>query len=370
MHIMSNLVCCQIIPPDVLYQIIKEGTSEQKDKFIRTLELSEILRTQRSIIAGMRGVGNILKIAGHLQKRRIVYDANHADDIFSLPGEPKRYEEDLKETGDNDVDSCFNNTGLVYDFYKEVFMRNSIDDYGMEMNSSVHFGVDFDNAVWTGSQMVYGDGSDLLFKKGSVASNLTVTAHELTHGVTDHEANLVYRGQPGALNEHMSDVFAAMCDQWVSKHTVDESSWLIGKDMLIEGQALRSLKDPGTAYPTDKQIDHIRDYHTGMLIHYSSGIPNRAFYLTCKEIGINSYSWQKAGKIWYTTLIDKLREYSKFQDAADSTFDVAGSLYGKDSKEQAAVYKGWEGVGITPRESSDMTANLVGGKRRRRHQIL
>ncbi|HEY7108510.1 MAG TPA: hypothetical protein VH415_03690, partial [Nitrososphaeraceae archaeon] len=153
---MSNLVCCQIIPPDLLHQIIKEGTSEQKDKFIRTLELSEILRTQRSIIAGMRGGGNILKIAGHLQKRRIVYDANHADDIFSLPGEPKRYEEDLKETGDNDVDSCFNNTGLVYDFYKEVFMRNSIDDDGMEMNSSVHFGVDFDNAVWTGSQMVYG----------------------------------------------------------------------------------------------------------------------------------------------------------------------------------------------------------------------
>jgi hypothetical protein len=137
-------------------------------------------------------------------------------------------------------------------------MRNSIDDNGMEMNSSVHFGVDFDNAVWTGNQMVYGDGSDLLFKKGSVASNLSVTAHELTHGVTDHEANLVYRGQPGALNEHMSDVFAIMCDQWVNKHTVDESSWLIGKDMLIEGQALRSLKQPGTAYPSDKQIGHMQ----------------------------------------------------------------------------------------------------------------
>jgi Zn-dependent metalloprotease len=366
---LNRLACCQIIPPDLLYQIIKEGTSEQKDKAIRTLELSENLRTQRSIIAGIRGGGNLLRVAGHEQKRRIIYDAKHADDIFSLPGEPKRYEEDIQETGDKDVDSCFHNTGLVYDFYKEVFMRNSIDDNGMEMNSSVHFGVDFDNAVWTGNQMVYGDGSDLLFRKGSVASNLTVTAHELTHGVTDHEANLVYKGQPGALNEHMSDVFGIMCDQWVNKHKVDESSWLIGKDMLIEGQALRSLKEPGTAYPSDKQIAHMQDYHTGMRIHYSSGIPNRAFYLVCKEIGNDGYSWEKAGKIWYIALTDKLREYSKFQDAADITLDIAGSLFGKSSKEQDAVYKAWEGVGIIPKESPEIT-NIISEKRTRIQEIL
>jgi Zn-dependent metalloprotease len=212
---MSHLVCCQIIPPDLLYQIIKEGTSEEKDKAIRTLELSESLRTQRSILSRIHG----LSVSGHQQKRRIVYDAKHAEDIFSLPGDPKRYEEDMNDVGDKDVDSCFRNTGIVYDFYKEVFMRNSIDDTGMANHSSVHFGVDFDNALWTGNQMVYGDGSDLLFKRGSL-TNLTVTAHELTHGVIDYEANLVYRGQPGALNEHISDVFAIMCDQWVNKHTV------------------------------------------------------------------------------------------------------------------------------------------------------
>ena len=174
----SSSCWCYIIPPDLLYQIIKEGTSEQKDNAIHALELSASLRTQRSILAGIRGGGNLLKVAGHQQKRRIVYDANHTDDIFSLPGEPKRYE-DTQDTDDKDVDSCFHNTGLVYDFYREVFMRNSIDGNGMAMHSSVHFGIDFDNAVWTGNQMVYGDGSDLLFKKGSVAGNLTVTAHEL-----------------------------------------------------------------------------------------------------------------------------------------------------------------------------------------------
>ena len=115
--------CCFIVPPDLLYQIIKEGTPEQKDKAISTLELSESLRTQRSILSKIRG--GILRVAGHQQKRRIVYDAKHSDYVFSLPGEPKRYEEDTQDTGDKDVDSCFHNTGLVYDFYKEVFMRNS-----------------------------------------------------------------------------------------------------------------------------------------------------------------------------------------------------------------------------------------------------
>ena len=365
----SSSSWCSIIPPDLLYQIIKEGTSEQKDRAIHTLELSGSLRTQRSILAGMHGGGNLLRVAGHQQKRRIVYDANHEDDIFSLPGEPKRYE-DTQDTGDRDVDSCFHNTGLVYDFYREIFMRNSMDDNGMAMHSSVHFGIDFDNAVWTGNQMVYGDGSDLLFKKGSVASNLTVTAHELTHGVTDYEANLVYRGQPGALNEHMSDVFAIMCDQWVNKHTVDQSSWLIGADILVEGHALRSLKEPGTAYPSDKQIGHMQDYHTGMRIHYSSGIPNKAFYLTCKEIGNNGYSWEKAGRVWYFALKDRLREYSKFQDAADITFDIAGTLFGKDSKEQRAVYKGWEDVGIKPIAGGSNVTRITGETRRRKEEII
>lgn len=139
--------------------------------------------------------------------------------------------------------------------------------------------------------------------------------------------------------------------------------------MLIEGQALRSLKEPGTAYPSDKQIAHMQDYHTGMRIHYSSGIPNRAFYLVCKEIGNDGYSWEKAGKIWYIALTDKLREYSKFQDAADITFDIAGSLFGKSSKEQDAVYKAWEGVGIIPKESPEIT-NIISEKRRRIQEIL
>jgi Zn-dependent metalloprotease len=123
------------------------------------VELSESLRTQRSVLAKIGG-SDLLRVAGHQQKRRIVYDAEHSDYVLSLPGKPKEYEEVAQDTGDKDVDSCFHNTGLVYDFYNKVFMRNSIDDSGIALHSSVHFGVDFDNKIWTENQMVYGDGSD------------------------------------------------------------------------------------------------------------------------------------------------------------------------------------------------------------------
>lgn len=342
-----------IIPPDLLYQVIREGkTGEEKERAIRTLEISESLRTQRTLLSKIGG----LRVVGPPEKRRIIYNANHAEDIFSLPGTLKRDEGDDIETGDKDVDNCYFNTGLVYDFYKDAFMRNSIDDEGLSLQSSVHFGTDFDNAVWTGNQMVFGDGSNVIFKQGSLTS-LTVMAHELTHGVTDNEANLVYRGQPGGLNEHMSDVFAIMCDQWVNHETAEMSDWLIGRGMLVGGgRALRSLKEPGTAHPSDKQISHMNDYHTGMRIHYSSGIPNKAFYITCEKIG--GFSWEKAGRIWYLTLRDRLREYSKFQDAADMTFEVAGSVFGEESDEQKAVRLGWKSVGIDAKHIGARTLTL------------
>jgi Zn-dependent metalloprotease len=77
---------------------------------------------------------------------------------------------------------------------------------------------------------------------------------------------------------------------------------------------------------------------------------NHAFYLTAMEIG--GKAWESAGKIWYITLRDRLRERSDFQEMANLTYAVAGSIFGKDSKEQRAVFKGWDGVGIPPKKSS------------------
>jgi Zn-dependent metalloprotease len=175
-------------------------------------------------------------------------------------------------------------------------------------------------------------------------TDLIVIGHELTHGVTQYEANLIYSGESGGLNEHMSDAFAIMCDQWVNKQTADDSHWLIGKDMMVKGKALRSMEKPGTAHPSDRQISSYRDYTEGMGPHTSSGIANKAFCLACKKVG--GYAWEKLGIVWYVTLKDKLRDASTFQEAANFTFRVAGDLFGDGSKEQEAVIDGWSQVAI------------------------
>jgi Zn-dependent metalloprotease len=268
---------------------------------------------------------------------------HNSDDPSELPGKPVRYENstDIK---DKNVDTSYKNTGLVYDFYDEVFGRNSIDGQGMTLVSSCHFGVDYDNAFWQGTQMVYGDGSGMFLKKGSLTA-LDVTAHELQHGVTQYAtpSGLDYNNQSGGLNESWSDCFGIMCLQWNNKQKADSSSWLIGEGMMVQGDALRSMKAPGTANPDDEQIANANEYQDGMDPHISSGPPNRAFYLACTKLG--GYSWEKIGKAWYVAL-PRLPRTATYQMAADNIFEVTGSLFGEGGKEQKAVHDAWHEVGV------------------------
>lgn len=245
-------------------------------------------------------------------------------------------------------------SGATYDFYKQIFDRNSIDDQDMRLDSTVRYGYKYSNAFWNGSQMVYGDGDGRIFRRFTRA--LDIVAHELTHGVTDFEASLVYRDLPGALNEHMSDVFGSLVKQHYKKQKVDKADWLIGKGIFtskINGDAIRSMKAPGTAYNDpligkDPQPSHMKDYkkisEDNGGVHIYSGIANHAFYLAAMDIG--GYAWEKTGKVWYVTLRDKLRPNSDFKDAAKKTFDVAGDLFGINSTEQIAIKRAWNDVGV------------------------
>lgn len=139
---------------------------------------------------------------------------------------------------------------------------------------------------------------------------------------------------------------------------MDKASWLIGTDILapgIKGVALRSMKAPGTAYDDpqlgkDPQPDHIRKYlkttDDNGGVHTNSGIPNRAFYEVAKTLG--GHAWEKAGKIWYESML-RLKKDSTFNDFARTTYETAGQLYGERSREQEAVRKGWETVGVAVR---------------------
>jgi Zn-dependent metalloprotease len=134
-------------------------------------------------------------------KTRQVYDAGHNQ---ILPGKLVMTEQ-RPSSSDTEAQEAFDGSGATHDFFAKVFLRNSIDDRGMHLNSTVHYGRKFDNAMWNGKQMVYGDGDGNLFNR--FTASLDVIGHELTHGVTQYTAGLEYQGQSGALNEHISDAF-------------------------------------------------------------------------------------------------------------------------------------------------------------------
>lgn len=96
--------------------------------------------------------------------------------------------------------------------------------------------------------MVFGDGGEFL---SNFTGCVDVIGHELTHAITEHTSPLEYMDQPGALNEHVSDVFGIMIKQKIENEKSDKADWLIGEGCLVpdvKGVALRSMKNPGTAY--------------------------------------------------------------------------------------------------------------------------
>ena len=336
---------CFIIPEYVNKKIVEKGTKKQKEKAWKNLVLTEQLRGRRYVTGLM---SSMFSVSNKLD--RTIFDAKNSE---SLPGTLIR-REDGKVTGGKTVTEAYNYSGSTYNFFKDVFNRNSIDTRGMKLDSTVHYGDDYNNAFWNGTQMVYGDGDGDIFQR--FTKSIDVIGHELTHGVTQYEAALEYEGQAGALNESFSDVFGSLVKQYSRKQKADKADWLIGDGLFtskVKGIALRSMKEPGTAYddPTigkDPQPGHMKDYVNTSSdnggVHINSGIPNRAFYLTALELG--GYAWEKAGKIWYIALTERMRERSSFQSAANITYEAANNLYGAGSSEQNAVKSAWDQVGI------------------------
>lgn len=358
-----------ILPPHIIQKITENGSAEQRKWALQTLETTAQFRGQR--IALTRGRAAAVKegAAGGIKQRKVY----SADNGSSLPGRLVRSEGD-PAVGDPASDEAYDGAGSTYDLYWDIYQRNSIDDHGMEIDSTVHYQQNYDNAFWNGQQMVYGDGDQnlppdqRLFNRFTIA--VDVIGHELTHGVTQYEAALVYQDQPGALNESFSDVFGSLVKQRALGQTAAQADWLIGEGLFtanVHGVALRSMKAPGTAYDDpilgkDPQPANMSDYVNTTSdnggVHINSGIPNHAFYMTAVEIGGNA--WEKAGKIWYITLRDRLQATSNFQAAADLTYAVAGDLFGANSLEQQAVQKGWAAVGINVNDASPQPGCLPG----------
>lgn len=344
---------CSIIPPYLLRRLAAQHHEPRLQVAARAAKeaLQHVKSFQASRTAPAPAVPPGLRQLTPGPPQRTVYDAKTSE---NLPGVLVRKEGE-PASGDPAADEAYDGLGSTHRLYAEAFGRNSIDGNGLPLDATVHFGQRYDNAFWDGRQMVFGDGDGQVFNR--FTASLSVIGHELAHGVTQFSAGLAYRNQAGALNESLSDVFGALVEQYVKQQSAAEASWLIGEGLFtdqVQGQALRSMKAPGTAYDDDvlgkdPQPDSMDGYvHTSADnggVHLNSGIPNRAFYLVSSVLGGNA--WETPGRIWYDTLTGgTLAAAVTFSAFAKATEASARELYGADSAEHDAVRQAWETVKV------------------------
>ncbi|QDG63068.1 M4 family metallopeptidase (plasmid) [Pseudomonas sp. DR48] len=343
---------CSIVPPYMLRRLAQQDAPEFSSAASaarKALVHVDSFQAARSQAVPALPPGLRQDKAGPV--KRAIYDAGGEE---TLPGNPVR-KEGGAATGDAATDEAYDGLGSTHRLYADAFGRDSVDGRGLKLDATVHFGKLYDNAFWNGSQMVFGDGDGDVFER--FTKSLSVIGHELAHGVTQYSAGLAYRNQAGALNESMSDVFGALVEQHVENQTAAQASWLIGEGLFtpkVQGQALRSMKAPGTAYDDDvlgkdpqpdSMDSYVRTSADNGGVHINSGIPNRAFYLVADALG--GYAWEAPGRIWYETLTNgSLPPSATFSVFARATVSAATDLFGSGSTEHDAVGAAWETVKV------------------------
>ena len=341
----DQTTACTFIPPYLLERV---GAVDD-------LVLDEMLRVRRSARAAepRTTVARAVDVPA--------WTVHHADSTTSLPGRPVR-SEGQPASGDVAVDEAAAGIEATLQMFADAFSRSSYDGAGAPVTVTVHYGRRYDNAFWDGNQLVFGDGDGTVFERFTKSAD--VLAHEFGHAVTEHTAQLAYRDQSGALNESISDVFAACFKQRLAGETAAEGDWLIGEGIFVPGinaRALRDMAAPGTAYDdrmlgTDPQVGHMDDFvvtaDDNGGVHLNSGIPNRAFQLAATAIG--GTSLEGAGQIWYSALTaGSLTPTSDFAAFAAATIAAAG-------EHAEAVTAAWEQVGVTGSATTTPVPGPVG----------
>lgn len=339
----TDTCVCHIIPPFLMTELIREGliSKENTDEHFRSRRIARIEQLNED-----SGLQESFAAAPALLNRN-VFDSENGN---RLQYKLVRTEND-PASPDSTVNTAYENAGKVYRFFEQELNYTFPGDGQGRIILNVHYGRNYNNAFWDGRQMVFGDGNGVEF--GNFADALDVVGHEISHGIVQYTANLAYQNQPGALNEHFADVFGVTIRQYnQGEHTSPaKANWLIGDSIMTPlqfGDAIRSMKAPGTAYPRDPQPDHMSRYYSGPNdyggVHINSGIPNKVFYLASVAFG-NTLT---AARLWFRTL-QRLRPAADFGSfktellAQSALMETDGTLpAGSSQKVQQAL----NGVGL------------------------
>jgi vibriolysin len=297
----------------------------------------------------------------HSALNRRVHDGKQGT---TLPGTLVR-SEGQAATADAVVTANYDSLGNVYSCYKTLFGRDSYDNAGATFISTVHHRDDpaqpLVNAFWNGTQMVYGDGDGV--QATSLALSFDVTAHELTHAVTENESQLIYANESGGINEALSDIFGAICEANVDG-AVSADTWKVGEDIWTPntpGDALRYMDTP-------TRDNYSKDYYPERIpstanpnssndqggVHGNSGIANHAFYLLVvggkqvrnktPDVSVPALGMVQARQIWYRAATQYLTASSGFQSLRTALRQSATDLFGADAA--AATDKSMDAVGV------------------------
>lgn len=314
------------------------------------------------------GTTNELRADGN---RQITYDAQNTQFSSGLPGVLFTDADDVWDLAGRTspghpaaVDAHYY-ANVTDDFYLTVFGRDSLDGEGMPMISSVHFGRNYNNAFWNGSQMTYGDGDGRrTFRE--LSGGLDVVGHEFTHGVTEFTSNLIYQDESGALNEAFSDIMGNTIEFFADAGGLDPAAspdFFIGEDVYLPADTqpgFRNMTDPRE----DADPDHYAERQIGGAdlggVHSNSGIANHAYWLLvnggrnagCDAVGsdghqhaldctvvVDGVGLNAAREIFFVGFTS-LPENALFCDARNATIAATTGQF-RDSVEDA-----WTAVGV------------------------
>lgn len=254
---------------------------------------------------------------------------------------------------------------VTYDFYKGNFNRDSYDNMNSNLLSYVHYSTNYVNAFWDGTRMTYGDGN--LGSGFHPLTCLDVIGHEITHGVTEYTADLVYSYEPGALNESFSDIFGKAIEYANKASTF---TWIIGKEITTSGNGIRNMQNPNIHGDPDTYLG--TNWYTGTGdnggVHTNSGVQNYWFYLLCQggsgtnDVGnafnVTGIGFIKAQNIAYRNLSVYLTTTSEYADARFYAIQAAIDLYGACSPEHESVTRAWYAVNVGPNYIAGVNANF------------
>ncbi|WMS86273.1 M4 family metallopeptidase [Pleionea litopenaei] len=221
--------------------------------------------------------------------------------------------------------------GVVFDMYSDWLNTAPLS---FQLRMRVHYSRNYENAFWDGSAMTFGDGASTFYPLVS----LDVSAHEVSHGFTEQNSGLVYSGKSGGLNEAFSDMAGEAAEFYMK----GSNDWLVGADIFKGSGALRYMNNP----PQDgRSIDHQSDYTSGMDVHYSSGVYNKAFYLLANKAG---WDTRKAFEVFAKANQNYWTSSTNWDNAGNGSLDAACDLgYAVEDVQDALAQ-----VGVSSQPSS------------------